>query len=101
MNEAVAAYRTAIDLRPEYVEAHNNLGVALIAQGYPDEAIEHFRFVLAADPYMGRAHNNLAVALFDLGQYAEAWQEVRLAIECGDNPNPAFLEALSKKMPPP
>jgi tetratricopeptide (TPR) repeat protein len=101
VNEAVSAYRAAIDLRPEYVEAHNNLGVALIAQGHPDEAIEHFRFVLAADPNMGGAHENLAVALYDLRRYAEAWQEVRLAIECGNNPNPAFLEALSRKMPPP
>lgn len=98
---AADAYRTAIDLRPEYVEAHNNLGVTLIALGRPDQAIEHFRFVLATDPGMGRAHNNVAVALFDLGQYAEAWKEVRLAIVCGDNPNPAFVQALSKKMPPP
>ena len=37
-DEAVAAYREAIRLKPDVAVAHSNLGIVLIAQGKLDEA---------------------------------------------------------------
>jgi tetratricopeptide (TPR) repeat protein len=37
--EAVACHRRALELKPDFAEAHSNLGNALNEQGKPDEAI--------------------------------------------------------------
>ena len=39
LDEALACYRRALELRPDYAEAHNNLGNALRNQGKLDEAV--------------------------------------------------------------
>ena len=41
--EAIAECRTAIRLKPDFAEAHNNLGNALSDQGKTDEAIAEYR----------------------------------------------------------
>jgi hypothetical protein len=70
--EAVAGYSRALALRPDYPEAHNNLGVALRGQGRPDEAVAHFRRALALRPGYPEAYNNLGIALAQQGQLDEA-----------------------------
>jgi len=101
LDAAIWHYERAVEIRPEYVEAHDNLGVALIGRGDLHGAMQHFARVLEMHPEHGGAHRNLAVALFYAGRYAEAWDECRLAAQYGNAPAPAFIEALSKKMPPP
>ena len=44
--EAIAAYQKAISLKPNYAEAHQNLGVVLIKVGYFQEAIASFRLAI-------------------------------------------------------
>ena len=39
----IALIRKAVAARPDYAEAHNNLGVQLIALGRKDEALASFR----------------------------------------------------------
>ena len=63
MNEAAAEFRTAIALRPDHSETHNNLGVVLKAQGQINEAIEEFRRAVALDPANADARRNLAAAI--------------------------------------
>jgi len=46
MDEAVAVLRRAIELSPDYGEAHNNLGIALQAQGMRDDAVASYRRAL-------------------------------------------------------
>jgi Flp pilus assembly protein TadD len=48
---------------PKAAEAHNNLGVALVRLGQPDQAIEHFKAALAIDPEYTDARNNLEKTL--------------------------------------
>ncbi len=36
---ATAAYRKAVELKPDYANAHYNLGIALVEQGKLDEAV--------------------------------------------------------------
>ena len=42
--------RKAISLKPDYIEAHFNLAIALMAQGKRDEAIARYRQVIALMP---------------------------------------------------
>ena len=50
MAEAIAQYRTAIALSPDYPDAHNNLASVLVESGRPGEAIAEFRKALALKP---------------------------------------------------
>ncbi len=43
MDDAVAAYREAVQLKPDHSEAHNNLGAALQALGQMEEANAAYR----------------------------------------------------------
>ena len=46
MDEAVAQYQQALALKPDFAEAHNNLGTALQDQGKVDEAVAQYRRAL-------------------------------------------------------
>ena len=50
LDEAIAEYREAMRLKPDYPEAHNNLGVTLKDQGKLDEAIAEYREALRLKP---------------------------------------------------
>ena len=45
--EAAAAFRSALHVRPDHSATHNNLGVALKASKQLDEAIQHFERAIA------------------------------------------------------
>ena len=78
---AIVAYRKAIELNPQYVEAQNGLGHALDKLGRPAEAIESFRKVAALRPTDVAAHFNLGVAYRKLERWDEAILEYQKAIE--------------------
>ena len=50
LDEAVACYRRALELKPDFAEAHNNLGNALKDQGKLDEAVACYRRALELKP---------------------------------------------------
>ena len=54
LDEAVACYRRALELKPDFAEAHNNLGVALQDQGQLDEAVACYRRALELKPRLRR-----------------------------------------------
>ena len=52
-DDAIAHYEKALEIQPHYAEAHNNLGVALVAgRGKVEEAIEHFQRRWRSSPIM-------------------------------------------------
>jgi hypothetical protein len=61
--EAAAAFRAALQVRPSHSATHNNLGVALKALNQLDAAIDQFKRALALDPANAGARDNLATAL--------------------------------------
>jgi tetratricopeptide (TPR) repeat protein len=71
-DEAIRAYRKAIELIPEGVEIYNNLALALQAKGDHSEAVSELNRALAINPNYAEAHANLFVSLTALGQSAEA-----------------------------
>lgn len=72
IDAAVARYKRALFLKPDYADAHNNLGVALAAQGRMDDAMARYRRALALKPDFADAHGNLGVALAAQGRNADA-----------------------------
>ncbi len=66
-DQAVAAYRQALELDPVHSDAHLNLGRLLHEDGRVDEAESHYREAADADPESARAFYNLGVALEDQG----------------------------------
>jgi cytochrome c-type biogenesis protein CcmH/NrfG len=80
LDEAIAAYRQAIRIKPDYAEAHCNLGVTLCDQGKLDEAIATYRQAIQIKPDYAEAHCNLGAALDDLGRPDEAVAVYRQAV---------------------
>jgi predicted O-linked N-acetylglucosamine transferase (SPINDLY family) len=87
----VAAYRRALELKPDFAQAHNNLGVALLETGRPDEALASFHRALALEPGTADFHNNLGNALTAQGQFEPAIAAYCRAVEL----KPAYAEAHS------
>ena len=68
LDEAVACYRRALELKPDFAEAHNNLGIALSDQGKLDEAVACYRRALELKPdYRRRPLESIAVVAADRG----------------------------------
>ncbi|PYR96224.1 MAG: serine/threonine protein kinase, partial [Acidobacteria bacterium] len=59
LDEAIAEHREALRINPQYAEAHNYLGNALLEQGNVDEAIAEHREALRINPQYAEAHNYL------------------------------------------
>ena len=78
--EAIAEYQTAIRLKPDYVEARNNLGAALARTGRLPEAVAEFERVLQLKPDNEEAHNNLGNVLVQLGRGPEGIAHYRAAL---------------------
>lgn len=85
--QAADAYRSAIDLSPEWVEAHINLGTALYQLGKMDESRDVFRRAALIDPRNALAHFNLGCMHDRLGDTPAAIEEFRAAI--GHSPHMA------------
>lgn len=61
--EAIGAAHTAIDLKPDFAEAYNNIGAAYAAMRMWDPAIQADQQAVQLQPTMQLARNNLAWAL--------------------------------------
>src|SRR6516165_4430906 len=63
LDSAIAALREEIQLHPDHVNAHMNLGHALATQGKHDEAIAEYRTAIKLKPDDAKAHGGLGNAL--------------------------------------
>jgi predicted O-linked N-acetylglucosamine transferase (SPINDLY family) len=71
VDDAIAAYRSAVAAAPENAAAHNALGVALAMQRR-NEALDEFRRAIQLDPRLGSAHLHLGMALHLTDRHAQA-----------------------------
>lgn len=88
--EEEKAYRKALELEPDYPEAHNNLAILLRGRGCEEEAERHYRDALRLRPEYAEAHYNYARLLEDLDRPDEAASHYRDALES----RPDYVEAL-------
>jgi predicted O-linked N-acetylglucosamine transferase (SPINDLY family) len=88
-DEAIGSYRRALELDPNYVKAHNNLGVAYQELGKPQDAVQCYRRALALNPDYVEALNNLGNSLRSLEQMDQAAASLLRALEL----RPGYAEA--------
>ncbi len=69
---AARNYRSAIEIRPRFPEAHNNLGMLLNQEEQFELAIEHFKIVASAEPLSASAQYGMGVAYQSLGDTTTA-----------------------------
>jgi tetratricopeptide (TPR) repeat protein len=91
---AVAEYRKALAIRPNFADIRNHLGMALAALGKEEEAIEQFQHALEINPRYLEARLNLAITLRDMGRAEEAREQFRIALDI-DPENAVARNALS------
>ncbi len=87
--EAVAEFREALALKPDFAENHYNLANALQKAGLLGESEAQYKEALRLQPDFAQAHNNLGGALQKMGRLEEAVVEYRKALEL----NPGLAQA--------
>ncbi len=70
--EAIAAYETALHLKPDNAMARCNLANVLLESGRPEEALHHFEIAAHDLPQLAAARYGLGNALVRLGRPLEA-----------------------------
>jgi tetratricopeptide (TPR) repeat protein len=95
-DEAVKPLERAVQLRPEYAEARQNLVAAITRQGQArlqagdaDAARTRFEAALRLEPDYAPAHNDLGIALLQAGRVTEAVTHGETAVRL----RPNFAEA--------
>ncbi|MBN1341387.1 MAG: tetratricopeptide repeat protein [Phycisphaerae bacterium] len=77
---AIAAYRWAVQLRPDHLLAWQNLGNALLMDGKNAEAVEAYQKILESDPSNVDMLGNMSLALMGMKHYDRAAEYAQKAI---------------------
>ena len=77
---AIIGYKTAVSLKPDFMDAIFNMGVAQKELGNLDEAINSYKTVLKKDPKNPDAWNNLGMIYADQGFADKALKSFEKAI---------------------
>ena len=80
VTEAEASFREAIQIAPDFAEAHANLGLLLDRQGVTDAAEICYRRSIELDPAISETHLNLGAFLANRKRFNEAEAAYRQAI---------------------
>ena len=70
--DGITLWSDVVSKSPHNPRAHNNLGIALDAEGRSEEALRHYYEALRINPKNAKAHNNLGVSLKREGRLEEA-----------------------------
>ena len=89
LKEAEASYKKTIELNPDYVGAHYNLGNLFYQLGKFDEAEASYKKVIELKPDYVEAHHNLGGTLQKLNKFDEAEASCKKVIEL----KPDYAEA--------
>ena len=93
---ALGAFRKAVELAPERVDAISNLAVAYLQAGRPADALPGLRKARAAAPEHTGVAYFLGLAYFQAGRAAEAERELAWVLESQpDNHQASHLHALA------
>ena len=93
---AIGEFEEALRVRPNYPEAHNNLGILLArTPGRESEAIAHFQAAIQLDPKMAQAHRNLGLLLASVpGRAQDALAELQAAQAL--QPDPSVAQTIER-----
>lgn len=78
--KAIAAYERALEVKPDYVEVHNGLGVIYSMQGKHELSLRHFDKAIELAPQETYLYNNLGYAHLIRSNFAEAIKSLSKAL---------------------
>jgi spermidine synthase len=98
-DDAIAEFRTALQLEPDAARTHWHLGAALASRGGQDEAIMHLRRSLELEPGNSQVHSDLGLLLARQGHVDEAVDQFKRALALDPQSADArrYLSALLQK----
>ena len=77
--KAIEYLDNAIKLKPDYAEAHRNLGVTYGMLGRYQDAVDAYKQTIKFKPDLAEAHYNLGVIYYKLGQrIIIEWQKAKI-----------------------
>ena len=85
LDEAIAAYRHAIEINPGYANSYYELGEILKQQGKLDEAIAVYQEATELAPEVSLFHHGLARVLVSNHQFEEAVASYRTSLKLDSN----------------
>jgi Tfp pilus assembly protein PilF len=93
LDEAIAQLKIAIQIDPDFGNPHNDIGVYLLDQGRPEEAIPWLEKAIASRRYCCYQfpHGNLGRILLQQGRIEEAQRAFERALEHDPHYLPALL----------
>lgn len=94
LDKAIEHYRTALNFKPDYVEAYYNLGNALARKGEGEAAIYNYRKALQFNPDFFKSYYNIAKILYGQGKINEAIHNYQKVLTINSE-NPQTLYNLS------
>ncbi len=86
LEDAIKAYRQAIELDPDYTSPWNNLGDVYRALSYPEDAIDAYRHAIELAPQNVFSWNSLGDVYRGMERFEEAIEAYRQAVKI----NPAY-----------
>ncbi len=103
IDNAIIAYRQAIQADPSFIQAYNNLANLMLQKQQYDETIELYKRGLQINPAEPLLHRNLGILYEKLGKIQEAVAEYSQYMKLSPNPDPpirAIVEnyRLNRKM---
>jgi tetratricopeptide (TPR) repeat protein len=84
-SEAIEEYKKAIDIKPDWALAHNNLGLVYEKINKDTLAIQEYTKALRLDPNLAEAHYNLASVYYDQRSYTQAIDAYKRALQIDPN----------------
>jgi tetratricopeptide (TPR) repeat protein len=92
-DEAITHFRKALEIYPDFMMAHNDLGVQLMTAKRLDEAAEQLRLAAQLDPKAFNPQLNLGIVLVERHQFGEATVALEKAITLNQQSPAARLYA--------
>ncbi|MBF0291031.1 MAG: tetratricopeptide repeat protein [Nitrospinae bacterium] len=80
IDQAMQAFKKAIELDPKYPPVYLNAGVALTRKGNKTEAVKAYKKALSLDPTIAEGYNNYGLLMKDAGDLKQAEAAFRKAI---------------------
>ncbi len=90
ITKAIELFKAVLELDPDMIKAHFNLGVCYRMRKRSKEQIHHFEEVVRLEPDMPDARYNLGLAYSDARMYPQAMAEFKQAIKL----KPPFKDAV-------